>query len=225
LKRSLRLLVLVAAVSLLPVAARAEAPSGQMTLVYNISIVPRWFDPAESEGLVTPFIFYYALHDALVKPMPGNAAAPCLAESWSASADGLSYEFVLRKGAVPQRRGRHRRRRQVLVRALSRSSRRSSPASSWCQRLLCRGRDQLLRGRRDPGHDPADGAGGLLQGIRGQAAQADHPEHERGLRQRRHATRRVRRGGEPLHLRQATETDRGKRRCSCTGPNSSSTTR
>jgi len=35
-----------------------------MTLVFGISIVPRWFDPAESEGLVTPFIFYYALHDS-----------------------------------------------------------------------------------------------------------------------------------------------------------------
>src|SRR5262245_15798468 len=96
--RSLRLLVLVALVTLLPGIAGAEAPAGQMTLVYNISIVPRWFDPAESEGLVTPFIFYYALHDALVKPMPGNPAAPCLAESWSASPDGLIYEFVVRKG-------------------------------------------------------------------------------------------------------------------------------
>src|SRR5438876_9054715 len=99
--RSLRMLVLLAVASLGPVGAtvvRAEAPSGQMTLVYNISIVPRWFDPAESEGLVTPFIFYYALHDALVKPMPGNPMAPCLAESWSASTDGLTYEFVLRKG-------------------------------------------------------------------------------------------------------------------------------
>ena len=99
--RSLPVLVLLAVAALGPVGAtavRAEAPSGQMTLVYNISIVPRWFDPAESEGLVTPFIFYYALHDALVKPMPGNAAAPCLAESWSASGDGLTYEFVLRKG-------------------------------------------------------------------------------------------------------------------------------
>ena len=47
---------------------------------------------------MTPFIFYYALHDALVKPMPGHAATQCLAESWSASADGLTYEFVLRKG-------------------------------------------------------------------------------------------------------------------------------
>ena len=100
--RPLRVLVLLAVAALGPfgaAAVRAEAPSGQMTLVYNISIVPRWFDPAESEGLVTTFIFYYALHDALVKPMPGNPAAPCLAESWSASGDGLTYEFVLRKGA------------------------------------------------------------------------------------------------------------------------------
>jgi len=33
-----------------------------------------------------------------VKPLPGNPMAPCLAESWSATADGLTYEFVLRKG-------------------------------------------------------------------------------------------------------------------------------
>jgi peptide/nickel transport system substrate-binding protein len=41
----------------------------------------------------------YALHDALVKPMPGNINAPSLAESWSLSKDGLTYEFVLRKNA------------------------------------------------------------------------------------------------------------------------------
>jgi peptide/nickel transport system substrate-binding protein len=39
----------------------------------------------------------YALHDAMVKPMPGQALAPSLAESWTASEDGLSYEFTLRK--------------------------------------------------------------------------------------------------------------------------------
>src|SRR5437870_8363722 len=43
-------------------------------------------------------IALYALHDALVKPMPGNAWAPSLAESWTGSKDGLTYEFVLRKG-------------------------------------------------------------------------------------------------------------------------------
>ena len=95
--RSLRVLVLLAVAALGPAAASpagAEGSSGQMTLVHGISIVPRWFHPAESEGLVTPFILYYALHDALVKPMPGNPAAPCLAESWSASTDGLTYEFA-----------------------------------------------------------------------------------------------------------------------------------
>ena len=91
---------LVLAVALLgPAAVSAAAPSGQMTLVHGITIAPRWFDPAESEGLVTPFIFYYAMHDALVKPMPGQPMAPCLAESWRASPDGLTYEFTLRKGA------------------------------------------------------------------------------------------------------------------------------
>ena len=64
----------------------------------------------------------YALHDALVKPMPGNAMAPSLAESWTVSPDGLVYEFVLRKGVrVPQRRAGDRRGREVLVRALPRA--------------------------------------------------------------------------------------------------------
>ena len=43
-------------------------------------------------------MLYYALHDALVKPMPGKPAEPCLAESHTPSADGLSHEFVLRDG-------------------------------------------------------------------------------------------------------------------------------
>ena len=69
-----------------------------MTIGRTESTAARWFDPAETEGIITPFFYYYALHDALVKPMPGNPLAPCLAESWSASADGLTYEFVLRQG-------------------------------------------------------------------------------------------------------------------------------
>jgi peptide/nickel transport system substrate-binding protein len=34
----------------------------------------------------------------MLKPMPGASMAPSLAESWSASPDGLLYELVLRKG-------------------------------------------------------------------------------------------------------------------------------
>ena len=77
---------------------RADAPAGQVTFAATVTLAPTWFDPAETPGVITPFLTLYALHDALVKPMPGNAWAPCLAESWTASKDGLTYEFVLRKG-------------------------------------------------------------------------------------------------------------------------------
>src|SRR5947207_3756643 len=78
--------------------ARADAPAGQMTWALHFSLAPTLFEPAETPGLITPFLTLYALHDALVKPMPGKNMAPSLAESWSTSSDGLVYEFVLRKG-------------------------------------------------------------------------------------------------------------------------------
>ncbi len=31
-------------------AGRSEAPVGQITIAATVSIAPRWFDPAESEG-------------------------------------------------------------------------------------------------------------------------------------------------------------------------------
>jgi peptide/nickel transport system substrate-binding protein len=95
-----RLTSLVALAALLVAAAPvAAAPEGQMTWAVHVSLAPTWFDPAETPGIATPFMILYALHDALVKPMPGNAMAPSLAESWSMSKDGLVYEFVLRQGA------------------------------------------------------------------------------------------------------------------------------
>src|SRR5437899_11889144 len=78
--------------------AGAAAPEGQMTWAVHISLAPTWFDPAETSGIITPFMVLYALHDSVLKPMPGNPLAPSLAESWSVSPDGLAYEFVLRKG-------------------------------------------------------------------------------------------------------------------------------
>src|SRR5213082_2560676 len=76
------------------------APEGQMTWAVHISLAPTWFDPAETSGIITPFMVLYALHDAMVKPMPGQPLAPSLAEYWTAAEDGLSYEFVLRKGVL-----------------------------------------------------------------------------------------------------------------------------
>ena len=80
-----------------PVLGRA-ANAGQVTWGLHISLAPTWFDPAETSGIVTPYMVLYALHDALVKPMPGEPLAPSLAESWSESEDGLTYEFILRTG-------------------------------------------------------------------------------------------------------------------------------
>src|SRR5262249_18712798 len=79
--------------------ARAQgAPEGQLTIAFDASIAPSFLDPAETAGIATPFAFLYALHDALIKPLPGNDMAPCLAESWRESPDGLVYDFKLREG-------------------------------------------------------------------------------------------------------------------------------
>ncbi len=99
---SLRLLRAVVVVGALLAAAAVPAPAGAapegtLTWAVHISIAPTWFDPGEHAGIITSMMTFYAMHDALVKPMPGNAMAPSLAESWSASKDGLTYEFVLRR--------------------------------------------------------------------------------------------------------------------------------
>jgi hypothetical protein len=77
----------------------AAEPKGQFTWAATISIAPTWFDPAEAVGLITPYMVLYALHDALVKPMPGEPFGLSLAKLWTLSGDGLIYEFVLREGA------------------------------------------------------------------------------------------------------------------------------
>jgi peptide/nickel transport system substrate-binding protein len=75
-------------------------PRGTLTLGVHVSLAPRWLDPAESEGTMIPFMLLYAIHDALVKPMPAAPSAPSLAESWTMSKDGLAFDFALRKGAT-----------------------------------------------------------------------------------------------------------------------------
>src|SRR5216683_1273033 len=76
----------------------AAGPQGQLTWGVHTTLAPTWFDPAETPGIITPFMVLYALHDALVKPLPESSMAPSLAESWAASEDALTYEFVLRNG-------------------------------------------------------------------------------------------------------------------------------
>jgi peptide/nickel transport system substrate-binding protein len=99
--RALVIAVLLAAVVVSDASAQSRAsakPEGEMRWALYVTLAPSWFDPGEvTGGFLTPFWVLYALHDALVKPMPGNLMTPSLAESWSASKDGLTYEFKLRE--------------------------------------------------------------------------------------------------------------------------------
>ena len=54
----------------------ASAADGQVTIGAHITIAPRWLDPGETESAITPFLVLYAIHDALVKPMPGGPTTP-----------------------------------------------------------------------------------------------------------------------------------------------------
>ena len=93
--------LLAAAVGLATSGARfaVAASPDRLTWGVHVSLAPTWFEPAEASGIITPFMVLYALHDAMVKPMPGKALAPSLAEFFAAAEDGRSYDFVLREGA------------------------------------------------------------------------------------------------------------------------------
>src|SRR5256886_14695841 len=80
-------------------ATAAAQSGGTVTFGVHVALARRWLDPADTDAEITPFMVLYALHDALVKPMPGGLNTPSLAESWTVSKDGITYEFFLRKGA------------------------------------------------------------------------------------------------------------------------------
>src|SRR5499426_4469807 len=93
--------LLLAALLVVALAGAVEAqskPEGEMRWALYVTVPPAWLDPGEVLGFITPFWIQYALHDALVKPMPGNIMTPSLAESWTMSPDQKSYEFKLRQG-------------------------------------------------------------------------------------------------------------------------------
>src|SRR5713226_10563842 len=73
-------------------------PTGEAVMAWPVTISPTWFDPSTAPPQITPFGMLYALHDALVRPLPGQKMGNSLAESWTESPDGLTYEFKLRRG-------------------------------------------------------------------------------------------------------------------------------
>src|SRR2546421_88937 len=51
-------------------AAQKNTPSGQMTWAIHVTLAPSWLDPSETLALATPYMLLYAVHDAMLKPMP-----------------------------------------------------------------------------------------------------------------------------------------------------------
>jgi peptide/nickel transport system substrate-binding protein len=91
----------VTAVLILGAAAAVSgqaAPAGEAIIAYHVTIAPSWFDPSTAPSQITPFGILYAIHDAVVRPLPGQKIGASLAESWTESPDGLVYEFKLRRG-------------------------------------------------------------------------------------------------------------------------------
>ena len=72
------------------------ASEGTLTFALHYSL-PK-LDPVDTESGIAAYLTLYALHDALLKPMPGAPMAASVAESWTMSRDGLTAAFTLRTG-------------------------------------------------------------------------------------------------------------------------------
>ena len=96
--RPLRFALVLFAATVVAPAPAALAAEGTMKWGVHVSLTPAFFDPADGTGTALPLMVWYAVHDALVRPLPGARVGAALAQSWSQSPDGLTYEFVLRKG-------------------------------------------------------------------------------------------------------------------------------
>ena len=70
--------------------AGAVQPEGQLTWAVYFTLAPILFEPADTAGLITPFMILYALHDAILKPMPGESMASSLAETKATGAKRLA---------------------------------------------------------------------------------------------------------------------------------------
>ena len=68
----LTLLVLTLAAPIAAGAQTGKATPGEMRRALHVTLASGWLDPAETEAFSTPFMVMYALHDAMVKPMPGR---------------------------------------------------------------------------------------------------------------------------------------------------------
>jgi peptide/nickel transport system substrate-binding protein len=99
-KQAVRLLALASA-ALLALPLNAQSPRNGGELVFPVPSEPPSYDGHREEtfGLIHPIApFYNTLLRVDPNDKSGTKPAPSLAESWTASKDGLTYTFKLRSG-------------------------------------------------------------------------------------------------------------------------------
>ncbi len=69
--RGLFAILFIVVIALAVTTASTATAEGQMMWAVHVSLAPTWFDPAETSGIITPFLF---LHDkAMYAPLWLNA--------------------------------------------------------------------------------------------------------------------------------------------------------
>jgi peptide/nickel transport system substrate-binding protein len=64
----------------------------------HVSLAPSWFDPAETQGIYPSSWCSTRCTDAMVKPMRGQGGGTVPAVRGRLPLDGLTHDFVIRKG-------------------------------------------------------------------------------------------------------------------------------
>jgi hypothetical protein len=77
---------------MVPHAAGQSAAAGEAVVAWHVTLAPSWFDPSTAPPQITPFGMLYSMHDALLRPLPGQKIGNSLAEAWTESPDGLHHE-------------------------------------------------------------------------------------------------------------------------------------
>jgi peptide/nickel transport system substrate-binding protein len=78
--------------------ANGDPRPGEAVVAWHVTLAPSWLDPSTAPPQITAFGMLYAIHDGLLRPLPGQRVGASLARTWTESADGRAYEFKLRAG-------------------------------------------------------------------------------------------------------------------------------
>ncbi|WP_312127365.1 ABC transporter substrate-binding protein [Brevundimonas sp.] len=95
-----RVAKVLAATLALMIAPVAIADAPQSRIVIGVPLEPPHLDPTTGAAAAVDEITYANIFEGLTRLTPNGTVAPALAESWSASPDGLSWTFHLKRGVT-----------------------------------------------------------------------------------------------------------------------------